>query len=46
MAALRHTNRALGLADTHGIDWVELLVQVALAAVGVSLMAGHRPGVR
>lgn len=38
--------RAFGLADTHGIDWVELLIQVALAAVGVSLVAGRRPGVR
>ena len=27
--------RALGVADTNGIDWIELLVQVIVAAVGV-----------
>jgi uncharacterized membrane protein YeaQ/YmgE (transglycosylase-associated protein family) len=33
--------RALGIAtSTAGIDWLELLVQVALAAVGVALVAG------
>jgi uncharacterized membrane protein YeaQ/YmgE (transglycosylase-associated protein family) len=33
--------RALGIAtSTSGIDWLELLVQVALAAVGVALVAG------
>ncbi len=33
--------RALGIAtETSGIDWMELLVQVALAAVGVALVAG------
>jgi uncharacterized membrane protein YeaQ/YmgE (transglycosylase-associated protein family) len=33
--------RALGIAtETNGIDWLELLVQVALAAVGVALVAG------
>ncbi|MBL7254218.1 GlsB/YeaQ/YmgE family stress response membrane protein [Paractinoplanes lichenicola] len=31
---------ALGVDDTSGIDWIELLIQVALAAVGVSLVAG------
>jgi uncharacterized membrane protein YeaQ/YmgE (transglycosylase-associated protein family) len=30
----------LGVADTDGVDWVELAIQVALAAVGVSLTAG------
>ncbi|GAA1028924.1 GlsB/YeaQ/YmgE family stress response membrane protein [Virgisporangium ochraceum] len=34
--------RALGIATaTSGIDWLELLVQVALAAVGVALVAGY-----
>ncbi len=28
------------LRDTNGIDWIELIVQVALAAVGVALAAG------
>jgi uncharacterized membrane protein YeaQ/YmgE (transglycosylase-associated protein family) len=33
--------RALGLPTaTKGIDWIELLVQVVLAAVGVALVAG------
>ena len=31
---------ALGVGDTRGIDWIEVLLQVALAAVGVSLVAG------
>jgi uncharacterized membrane protein YeaQ/YmgE (transglycosylase-associated protein family) len=30
------------LRDTNGIDWVELLVQVVLAAVGVALVTGAR----
>ena len=32
--------RALGVANTRGIDWIELLIQVGLAAVGVALVAG------
>ncbi|ROP42438.1 GlsB/YeaQ/YmgE family stress response membrane protein [Saccharothrix texasensis] len=31
---------ALGVGDTRGIDWIEVIIQVALAAVGVSLVAG------
>jgi uncharacterized membrane protein YeaQ/YmgE (transglycosylase-associated protein family) len=31
---------ALGVGDTNGIDWIKLVIQVALAAVGVSLYAG------
>nr|WP_201760462.1 GlsB/YeaQ/YmgE family stress response membrane protein [Nonomuraea sp. K271] len=31
---------ALGVADTGGIDWIELGIQVALAALGVSLSVG------
>jgi uncharacterized membrane protein YeaQ/YmgE (transglycosylase-associated protein family) len=30
------------LRDTNGIDWVELVVQVVLAAVGVALVSGMR----
>ncbi|GAA2719105.1 GlsB/YeaQ/YmgE family stress response membrane protein [Actinocorallia aurantiaca] len=30
----------LGVADTRGVDWIELILQVALAAVGVSVAAG------
>jgi len=35
---------ALGVAATPGIDWIELIIQVALAAIGVSVVAGiyHR----
>jgi uncharacterized membrane protein YeaQ/YmgE (transglycosylase-associated protein family) len=32
--------RAVGVADTKGIDWIELLFQVVLAAIGVALVAG------
>jgi uncharacterized membrane protein YeaQ/YmgE (transglycosylase-associated protein family) len=32
--------RALGVANTSGIDWTELLIQIGLAAVGVALVAG------
>ncbi|MEV0143733.1 MULTISPECIES: GlsB/YeaQ/YmgE family stress response membrane protein [unclassified Nonomuraea] len=31
---------ALGVADTGGIDWIELAIQVALAALGVFLTEG------
>jgi len=31
---------ALGVAATAGIDWIELIIQVALAALGVALVAG------
>ncbi|PZG24163.1 GlsB/YeaQ/YmgE family stress response membrane protein [Micromonospora craterilacus] len=30
----------LGVAETRGVDWIELAIQVAFAAVGVSLVAG------
>ena len=32
--------RAFGVANTNGIDWIELLFQVVLAAIGVALVAG------
>ncbi|AEI13175.1 GlsB/YeaQ/YmgE family stress response membrane protein [Cellulomonas gilvus] len=32
----------LGVKDTDGIDWIELLLQVAFAAVGVAIAAGSR----
>jgi uncharacterized membrane protein YeaQ/YmgE (transglycosylase-associated protein family) len=31
---------ALGVDDTPGIDWIELAIQVGVAALGVSLVAG------
>src|SRR4051794_16329214 len=33
---------AIGVANTRGIDWIELILQVALAAGGVALVAGAR----
>jgi uncharacterized membrane protein YeaQ/YmgE (transglycosylase-associated protein family) len=33
---------ALGVANTRGIDWLELILQVAFAAAGVALVAGLR----
>ncbi|MBL7261754.1 GlsB/YeaQ/YmgE family stress response membrane protein [Paractinoplanes lichenicola] len=32
----------IGVDDTRGIDWIELALQVALAAGGVALVAGAR----
>lgn len=31
----------LGVKTTDGIDWIEILIQVALACVGVALVAGR-----
>ena len=31
-----------GVADTRGVDWIELILQVALAGVGVALVSGLR----
>ncbi|KAB1930754.1 GlsB/YeaQ/YmgE family stress response membrane protein [Micromonospora sp. ALFpr18c] len=31
---------AVGVDDTSGIDWIELILQVAFAAVGVAIVAG------
>ncbi len=33
---------AFGVAETPGIDWIELALQVGLAAAGVALVAGMR----
>jgi uncharacterized membrane protein YeaQ/YmgE (transglycosylase-associated protein family) len=40
--------KAVGVSDTNGVDWIELLFQVVLAAIGVALVAGTagRRGVR
>jgi uncharacterized membrane protein YeaQ/YmgE (transglycosylase-associated protein family) len=32
---------ALGVGDTRGIDWIKLIIQVALAAAGVALVVGR-----
>jgi len=31
---------ALGVRHTAGIDWIQLIIQVALAAIGVALVSG------
>ena len=36
---------AIGVADTRGVDWIELILQVAVAAVGVTI-AGSLTGRR
>jgi uncharacterized membrane protein YeaQ/YmgE (transglycosylase-associated protein family) len=33
---------ALGVAHTTGVNWIEHLIQVILAAIGVGLVAGTR----
>jgi uncharacterized membrane protein YeaQ/YmgE (transglycosylase-associated protein family) len=33
---------AIGVAKTPGVDWIELILQVALAAIGVGIVAGIR----
>ncbi len=38
--------RAAGWANTPGVDWIEIIIQVALAAVGVALVSGMRGGSR
>ncbi len=32
--------KVIGVADTRGIDWIELALQVGLAALGVALVSG------
>ena len=36
----------LGVGDTNGFDWIEFIIQVILAAIGVSLVAGRRGRIR
>ncbi|HEX2774165.1 MAG TPA: GlsB/YeaQ/YmgE family stress response membrane protein [Micromonosporaceae bacterium] len=31
---------AIGVDDTRGIDWIEIALQVVLAAIGVAVVAG------
>lgn len=35
---------AVGVADTRGFDWIELIIQIALAALGVTLLERIRAG--
>ncbi|MCR3753665.1 GlsB/YeaQ/YmgE family stress response membrane protein [Lentzea californiensis] len=32
--------RLLGVQDTPGIDWIEVIIQIVVAAIGVSVVAG------
>ena len=34
--------QALGVGNTGGIDWIKLVIQVVLAAIGVSVLAGSK----
>jgi uncharacterized membrane protein YeaQ/YmgE (transglycosylase-associated protein family) len=45
-AALLGTAIVGQLQDTKGVDWVEFVVQVALAAVGVAIVSRMRSGRR
>lgn len=38
--------QVMGVATTDGIDWIELVMQVVLAVVGVGIVAGLRRGTR
>ncbi|MFI6395723.1 GlsB/YeaQ/YmgE family stress response membrane protein [Nonomuraea sp. NPDC050547] len=38
--------QAIGVENTSGPDWIELVMQVVLAVVGVGLVAGLRRGGR
>jgi uncharacterized membrane protein YeaQ/YmgE (transglycosylase-associated protein family) len=38
--------RAIGVADTNGVDWIELVFQVVVAAIGVAIVAGLKGGSR
>ena len=40
--------RFLGVADTRGFDWIELIIQIVLAAIGVTIAANAygRRGIR
>lgn len=32
--------RGIGYADTKGIDWLEIITQIGLAAVGIAIVSG------
>ena len=32
--------RGIGYADTNGIDWLEIITQVVLAAIGIAIVSG------
>jgi uncharacterized membrane protein YeaQ/YmgE (transglycosylase-associated protein family) len=46
VAALIGTFIVGSLQNTKGLDWVEILVQVVLAAIGIAIVAGIKGGRR
>jgi uncharacterized membrane protein YeaQ/YmgE (transglycosylase-associated protein family) len=46
VAALIGTFIVGSLQNTRGLDWVEILVQVVLAAIGIAIVAGIKGGRR
>ena len=46
VAALIGTAIVGSMRNTNGIDWIEILVQIVLAVVGVAIVAGIKGGSR
>ena len=46
VAALIGTFIVGSLQNTKGLDWIEILVQVVLAAIGIAIVAGIKGGRR
>ncbi len=46
IAALIGTAIAGSLSDTNGLDWIEILLQVVLAVIGVAIVSGIKGGSR
>jgi uncharacterized membrane protein YeaQ/YmgE (transglycosylase-associated protein family) len=46
VAALIGTFIVGSLQNTKGLDWIEILVQVVLAAIGIAIVAGIKGGGR
>jgi uncharacterized membrane protein YeaQ/YmgE (transglycosylase-associated protein family) len=46
VAALIGTFIVGSLQNTRGLDWVEILVQIVLAAIGIAIVAGIKGGRR
>ncbi|MCX5201929.1 GlsB/YeaQ/YmgE family stress response membrane protein [Streptomyces sp. NBC_00237] len=38
--------KAFGVQDTKGVDWIEWLIQIGLAAIGVAALASFKSGNR
>lgn len=46
VAALIGTAIVGSMRNTNGIDWIEILVQIVLAVIGVAIVAGIKGGSR